>query len=100
MVIASGREPRTCSTRLLKGEAVGTYFQPRADRLAARKRWIAFAVPPQGRLTVDAGALKALTREGQEPAALGLVEVDGRVRGGRGGGARREATARSSRGAS
>ncbi len=59
MVIASGREPGILQ-RLLKGEPVGTYFQPRDDRLAARKRWIAFAVPPQGRLTVDAGAQEGL----------------------------------------
>ena len=55
MVIASGREPGVLQ-RVLRGEDVGTYFQPRDDRLAARKRWIAFAVPPQGRLVVDAGA--------------------------------------------
>jgi glutamate 5-kinase len=76
MVIASGREPGTLP-RLLKGEPVGTYFQPRDDRLAARKRWIAFAVPPQGRLTVDAGAKKALTERGKSLLPSGLVEVDG-----------------------
>ena len=59
MIIASGREPSVV-TRLLKGEDLGTYFQPRDDRLAARKRWIAFAVRPQGRLTVDAGAQEGL----------------------------------------
>ncbi len=54
MIIARGSEPAVLQ-RLLKGEMLGTYFQPRDDRLAARKRWIAFAVPPQGRLVVDAG---------------------------------------------
>jgi glutamate 5-kinase len=81
MVIASGREPGTLS-RVLKGEPVGTYFQPRDDRLAARKRWIAFAVPPQGRLTVDAGAKKALTERGKSLLPSGLVEVDGQFRAG------------------
>ena len=76
MVIASGREAGTLP-RLLKGESVGTYFQPRDDRLAARKRWIAFAVPPQGRLTVDAGAKKALTERGKSLLPSGLVAVDG-----------------------
>jgi glutamate 5-kinase len=76
MVIASGREPGVLP-RLLKGEPLGTYFQPRDDRLAARKRWIAFAVPPQGRLTVDAGAKKALTERGTSLLPSGLVEVDG-----------------------
>jgi len=76
MIIASGREPGVV-TRLLKGEDLGTYFQPRDDRLAARKRWIAFAVPPQGRLTVDAGAKKALTERGKSLLPSGLVEVAG-----------------------
>ncbi|HSE93860.1 MAG TPA: glutamate 5-kinase, partial [Methylomirabilota bacterium] len=59
MVVADGRQ-RGVLTRLLAGDHVGTYFAPKADRLTARKRWIAFAVPPQGRLTVDAGAVRAL----------------------------------------
>jgi glutamate 5-kinase len=76
MVIASGREEGVLG-RLLAGEAVGTYFAPRADRLAARKRWIAFAVPPQGRLTVDEGALRALRDEGRSLLPSGVVAVDG-----------------------
>ena len=76
LVIASGTEPNVLQ-RLLKGEALGTYFAAREDRLQARKRWIAFAVPPQGRLTVDAGAMKALTERGKSLLPSGLVEVDG-----------------------
>ncbi|HXG16986.1 MAG TPA: glutamate 5-kinase [Calidithermus sp.] len=76
MVIASGRRPGTLP-RLLAGEPVGTYFAPRADRLAARKRWIAFAVPPQGRLVVDAGAREALARRGRSLLPSGLVAVEG-----------------------
>ena len=76
MVIASGREPGTLG-RLIRGEPVGTYFLPRDDRLAARKRWIAFAVPPQGRLMVDAGARKALTERGKSLLPSGLVSVEG-----------------------
>jgi glutamate 5-kinase len=81
MVIASGREPGVLQ-RVLRGEDVGTYFQPRDDRLAARKRWIAFAVPPQGRLVVDAGAKKALTERGKSLLPSGLVEVEGRFQAG------------------
>ena len=76
MVIASGKEAGTLD-RLLKGEAIGTYFQPRDDRLASRKRWIAFAVPLQGRLMVDAGARRALTERGKSLLPSGLVDVDG-----------------------
>lgn len=76
MVIASGREPGVLG-RVLAGEPVGTFFKPRADRLAARKRWIAFAVPPRGRLTVDAGALRALTQQGRSLLPSGVVDVQG-----------------------
>src|SRR5204862_4875360 len=76
MVIASGLEPGVLR-RVLDGESVGTYFAPKADRLGARKRWIAFAVPPQGRLTVDAGALAALTQRGKSLLPSGIVEIEG-----------------------
>ena len=76
MVIASGREPGMLG-RLLKDEPLGTYFLPRDDRLASRKRWIAFAVPREGRLTVDAGARKALTEGGKSLLPSGLVSVEG-----------------------
>jgi glutamate 5-kinase len=76
MVIASGRE-RGVLARILAGEAVGTYFVPKADRLGARKRWIAFAAPPQGRLIVDAGAARALTRQGRSLLPSGVTAVDG-----------------------
>ena len=76
MVIASGRDAGAL-TRLLKGEPVGTWFAPRGDRLAARKRWIAFAVPPQGRLLVDAGARQALTERGKSLLPSGVIEVEG-----------------------
>jgi glutamate 5-kinase len=76
MIIAGGREPAVVQ-RVLQGEPLGTYFAPRGDRLAARKRWIAFAVPPQGRLTVDAGAQRALTERGKSLLPSGLVDVTG-----------------------
>jgi glutamate 5-kinase len=76
LVIASGWEPDVLS-RLLAGEPLGTYFPARADRLGARKRWIAFAVPPQGRLRVDEGALRALTQQGRSLLPSGVVAVEG-----------------------
>ena len=76
MIIASGHE-RGVLARIVKGEPVGTYFAPRADRLGARKRWIAFAVAPQGRLSVDGGARQALTRDGRSLLPSGVVRVEG-----------------------
>ena len=76
MIIANGRTAGVLR-RVLEGELVGTYFVPKADRLGARKRWIAFAVPPQGRLTVDAGALEALTQRGKSLLPSGVRDVEG-----------------------
>jgi glutamate 5-kinase len=76
MVIASGREPGMLG-RILAGEPVGTCFLPKADRLGARKRWIAFAAAPQGRLGVDAGAARALTRQGRSLLPSGVISVAG-----------------------
>ena len=45
--------------------------------MTARQRWIAFAVPPQGRLVVDAGAARALARDGKSLLPSGLVAVEG-----------------------
>ena len=76
MIIAAGGEPQVIR-RILRGEPVGTYFLPKGDRLAARKRWIAFAAPPQGRLYVDRGARRAVAEGGKSLLPSGLVGVEG-----------------------
>ena len=76
MVIAGGGEPQIVR-RILRGEPVGTCFLPKGDRLAARKRWIAFAAPPQGRLHVDHGACRAVTEGGKSLLPSGLLGVEG-----------------------
>lgn len=81
MIITSGREGGRLQAAL-RGEPVGTYFVPRGDRLAARKRWIAFAAPPQGRLVVDAGARSALTERRKSLLPSGIVGVEGEFRAG------------------
>jgi glutamate 5-kinase len=76
MVIAGGREPGVLR-RLMAGEPLGTYFAPKADRLSQRKRWIALAGALQGRLVVDAGAVRALREQGRSLLPSGILEVEG-----------------------
>jgi len=76
MVIADGHRPGVI-TALLDGEVLGTYFQPRADRLTARKRWIAYATPVVGVLEVDRGACRALVEGGKSLLPSGIVTVEG-----------------------
>jgi glutamate 5-kinase len=61
----------------LEGRAVGTAFAPRAQRLASRKLWIAFAQGAQGRIVVDDGARRALVTAGRSLLAAGVRGVDG-----------------------
>ena len=55
----------------------GTVVQPRSQRLAARKVWIAFAVGSSGTLTVDAGAQAALVARNKSLLAAGVTKVEG-----------------------
>ncbi len=58
------------------GDVDATRFRPRARPLAARQAWIAFATAPRGRVTIDAGARRAL-RGGASLLLAGLREHDG-----------------------
>ncbi len=77
-VICSGAEADPL-VRLAAGEAVGTRFVPPADRLdiAPRKLWIALGDAARGRLTVDAGAARALMAQGSSLLPVGVTAVEG-----------------------
>jgi glutamate 5-kinase len=45
--------------------------------MPARKTWIAFARPPSGTLTVDAGAVRALTIGGASLLHVGVLDASG-----------------------
>jgi glutamate 5-kinase len=76
MVVAKGDTPDIL-VRLFGGEAHGTYFVPRRQKLTRRKCWIAFSLKPKGILTIDAGARTAVTRRGKSLLASGIVGVQG-----------------------
>ncbi|PIQ26676.1 glutamate 5-kinase [bacterium (Candidatus Blackallbacteria) CG17_big_fil_post_rev_8_21_14_2_50_48_46] len=63
--------------RAVQGEAVGTLFQPHAERLEARKRWILSETATASHLSVDAGAAKALLASGKSLLAAGVTAVSG-----------------------
>jgi glutamate 5-kinase len=76
MVVAKGDKPDILN-RLLSGEAHGTYFVPRREKLTRRKCWIAFSLKPKGSLAIDDGAAAALTARGKSLLASGIVGVVG-----------------------
>ena len=75
-VIADGRGEDVL-VRLAGGEEIGTALIAPDQSLRARKQWLADHVQLAGRLTLDAGAARALTRDGKSLLPIGVVRVDG-----------------------
>ena len=76
VVIAAGQAPNVI-TRIVHGESVGTRFPAIDQPLAQRKRWIFAGHSPGGRITVDAGAARALCEQGSSLLPVGIVAVEG-----------------------
>jgi glutamate 5-kinase len=76
VAIASGVESGEAA-RALAGEPAGTRFQPQSGRVSSFKLWLRYAKPARGRLTVDAGAERALRERGTSLLPVGVVEVEG-----------------------
>jgi glutamate 5-kinase len=75
-IIINGRKPDTLN-RALAGEDVGTFFLPATDSLNRRKHWIAYTLRPKGTITVDAGAVEVLSRQGRSLLPSGVSGVEG-----------------------
>jgi glutamate 5-kinase len=75
-VIASGRE-KNVLTRLAQGERIGTQLIAKTATLLARKQWLADHLQLAGKLTLDKGAVKALTQEGKSLLAIGVIRAEG-----------------------
>jgi glutamate 5-kinase len=75
-VIAAGAE-RDILVRLAKGERIGTLLTAQTVPLAARKQWLADHLQVAGRVRLDAGAVKALTKDGKSLLPIGVTEVTG-----------------------
>ena len=75
-VIASGHEPDVLP-RLLQGESVGTLLTASSLSLDARKQWLADHLQVSGKITLDAGAVRALRNEGKSLLPIGAHSVSG-----------------------
>jgi glutamate 5-kinase len=73
-VIANGSRAETL-TRIFAGEPEGTAFLP-SSRMKGKRRWLAYAAGVRGRVVVDAGAQKAVTRGKASLLSSGLVRVE------------------------
>lgn len=78
MVIANGKKNQILES-IIDGEDVGTFFRARkgGEAIRGRKRWIGYHLPSKGTITVDPGALEALTARGKSLLPSGVVQVEG-----------------------
>jgi glutamate 5-kinase len=73
-VIANGSRPETLP-RIFAGEPEGTVFLP-SSRMKGKRRWLAYAAGVRGRVVVDAGAQRAITRGKASLLSTGVVRVE------------------------
>jgi len=76
MIIAKGTQPDIL-IKLFSGQAHGTFFVPKKEKLTNRKCWIGFNLKPKGLLRIDKGAAKALLERGKSLLPSGIVGVEG-----------------------
>ncbi|NLY63575.1 MAG: glutamate 5-kinase [Alcaligenaceae bacterium] len=75
-VITSGREPNVLE-RLSQGESIGSELRASMAVRSARKQWMANHLRVRGKITLDEGALKALTLQGKSLLPIGVTQVSG-----------------------
>jgi len=62
--------------RILKGERIGTMFEPLKDPIKGKKKWIAQGLVPAGSITVDENTVRSIQAK-RSLFALGITGVHG-----------------------
>jgi glutamate 5-kinase len=77
-VIAHGNTPHVLE-KILAGEDIGTLIHPKgiADRLTAKKHWIAYTLKSTGTLILDQGAKEAILSKGKSLLPSGIKKIEG-----------------------
>ncbi len=76
VVIANGRQDCVLDA-ILSGDDIGTLILAEGKTIDSRKRWIGWSANPAGRLTLDAGACRAIQTGGRSLLAVGISKVAG-----------------------
>lgn len=80
-VVASAQEPHILLD-IAAGERLGTSILPSDHTLRSRKQWIAYGSIARGMLTIDKGAVKALTERHKSLLAVGVTSISGNFQAG------------------
>jgi len=77
VVIINGRKAGLLA-KLVDGKKVGTYFEPKKQRMSSKKGWIAYGVRAKGAIYLDDGAVNALIKMGRSLLPSGIAKVEGK----------------------
>ncbi len=77
MIVAKGDTKNILLRLLENAEAHGTYFIPKEKKMASRKSWIAYTLKPKGKIIIDDGAARAVSKNGKSLLPSGIVDVEG-----------------------
>jgi glutamate 5-kinase len=75
-IIVGGRVPDVIP-EVFAGRPVGTFFVPKREGLTSRKHWIAYTLKAKGSITVDTGAVVAISKGGKSLLPKGVMGVAG-----------------------
>lgn len=76
VILANGRRPNIL-VDLMAGEPLGTLIPGQGVQVTERKRWIGYAAQPVGAVTLDAGAVRAVEKQGRSLLPVGMTKVTG-----------------------
>jgi glutamate 5-kinase len=76
-LIVNGQTPGLLPQILSGNNPGGSLFLAKARRMNSRKHWIAHTLRPRGAVSLDQGAVEALTKRGKSLLASGIVGVTG-----------------------
>ena len=74
--IINGKSPELLIA-LVEGKERGTFFNPCKEKISHRKSWIAYSSRPKGSITIDDGAVKAITEMGKSLLPTGIINIEG-----------------------
>jgi glutamate 5-kinase len=76
VIIADGREPDIL-VRISQGEDTGTFFPAQVNKMESKKRWMLSGLASKGKVTVDKGAVLALTEHNKSLLPAGIMKAEG-----------------------
>lgn len=76
VIVAPGTDDHALE-KILRGEPIGTWFVRDSQPVRGRRRWIGGEARVVGCITVDAGAVDAMTSGGASLLSVGITSVDG-----------------------